>query len=138
MMDFTLAAVPFVMKIVVGVWVAASLILILIVLIQKGRGGGLSAAFGGIGTSLLGTKTGDFLTWFTICLVAVWLILSVVAVKWYKPEASEFLQPQQQQAPAATPTAPLPPATEGETPTQPAQPESETPVAPQPNEPANQ
>jgi len=93
MMDFTLAAVPFVMKLVVGIWAFAALVLILVVLIQKGRGGGLASAFGGIGNSLLGTKTGDFLTWFTICLVAVWLILSVVAVKWFKPQSSEYLQP---------------------------------------------
>ena len=46
--------------------------IILIVLLQKGRGGGIGAAFGGGGAgSLLGTKTGDFLTWVTICLVAL-------------------------------------------------------------------
>lgn len=80
------------MKILVGIWFIAALILILVVLVQKGRGGGLSAAFGGVGSSLLGTKTGDFLTWVTICLVAVWLLLSVVAAKWYKPSASQALR----------------------------------------------
>jgi preprotein translocase subunit SecG len=92
MTGFVLAAVPFAMKVVMGVWVFAALVLVLVVLIQKGRGGGLSAAFGGLGTSLLGTKTGDFLTWVTICIVAVWLLLSIAAVKWYKPQASEYLQ----------------------------------------------
>ncbi|HBG26128.1 MAG: preprotein translocase subunit SecG [Planctomycetes bacterium GWF2_41_51] len=144
MMNLTLAAVPFVMKIVVVLWAIAALVLILVVLIQKGRGGGLASAFGGIGGSLLGTKTGDVLTWFTICLVTVWLILSVVAVKWYKPQASEFLQPQpqQQQLPATTPGSVPPPATQEQTeqPATPAQPEEseQTETIPQPDAPANQ
>jgi preprotein translocase subunit SecG len=110
MTSFTLAAVPFVMKIVMAIWVLAALILVFIVLIQKGKGGGLSAAFGGIGSSLLGTKTGDFLTWVTICIVAVWLLLSVVAVKWYKPLASEYLQGEQVPAVPASVPAPVPTA----------------------------
>jgi preprotein translocase subunit SecG len=92
MMNFALAAVPLVMKIVMGIWTLAALILVLIVLIQKGKGGGLSAAFGGIGSSLLGTKTGDFLTWVTIGMVGIWLLLSVFAAKWFKPATSEFLR----------------------------------------------
>ena len=98
MTGFVLAAVPFVMKIVMAFWVLAALILVFIVLIQKGKGGGLSAAFGGIGSSLLGTKTGDFLTWVTISIVAVWLLLSIAAVKWFKPRASEYLQSEQRSA----------------------------------------
>jgi preprotein translocase subunit SecG len=110
MTGFVLAAVPFVMKIIMGIWVLAAVILTFVVLIQKGRGGGLSTAFGGLGSSLLGTKTGDFLTWVTICIVAVWLLLSIAAVKWYKPLASEYLQGgQMPEAPASAPapTAPV-------------------------------
>ena len=82
MIDIPLAAVSFVMKFIGVLWVLVSVILVLMVLIQKGRGGGLSAAFGGgAGGGLLGSKTGDFLTWVTIGLVAVWLLLSVVAAK---------------------------------------------------------
>jgi preprotein translocase subunit SecG len=101
MMNFVLATVPFVMKVVVGIWVLAAVILVLLVLIQKGRGGGLSSTFGGLSNSLLGTKTGDFLTWVTISVVALWLLLSVVAAKWFKPEVSELLQGQRQQMPVA-------------------------------------
>ncbi|MFA6185860.1 MAG: preprotein translocase subunit SecG [Phycisphaerae bacterium] len=109
MMNFALAAVPLVMKLVIGIWTLAALILVLVVLIQKGKGGGLSAAFGGIGSSLLGTKTGDFLTWVTISIVGVWLLLSVAAAKWFKPTASEFLQNAPISAPA-TQTQPTQPA----------------------------
>jgi preprotein translocase subunit SecG len=125
MIDFVLATVPFVMKVVVGIWVLAALILILVVLIQKGRGGGLSSAFGGLGGSLLGTKTGDFLTWVTISVVALWLLLSVVAAKWFKPEASEFLQRQQQQQQVPSmpaQQAPTTPSGEAEKPAQAEQP----------------
>jgi preprotein translocase subunit SecG len=130
MMQFTLAAVPFVMKIAVGLWALIAVVLILVVLIQKGRGGGLASAFGGLGGSLLGTKTGDFLTWVTICLVAVWLLLSVVTVKFFKPTTSQYLQPTPvQQSVPSTPTAPVPPTQTQENTAQ--------PVA-QPNTPANQ
>jgi preprotein translocase subunit SecG len=145
MMHLTLAAVPFVMKIVVAVWAIVAVLLVLVVLIQKGRGGGLASAFGGLGTSLLGTKTGDFLTWFTICLVCVWLVLSVVAVKWFKPTASQYLQiptQQQQLPPGQTGTVPPPPAQQGQpegATQQQNAPEAETTPAPAgPNAPVNQ
>ena len=55
-----------------------SFLLILIVLIQKGRGGGLSSAFGGAGGSTaFGSKTGDVLTWTTSVVFLVFLLLAV-------------------------------------------------------------
>jgi preprotein translocase subunit SecG len=112
MMILPMAAVPFIMKVVGLIWVFVALALILIILVQKGRGGGLGGAFGGSGAgSLLGTKTGDFLTWVTIALVVLFLVLAVLMVKFYKPRSSEGLsQPQttipaapQQQVPASVP-----------------------------------
>jgi preprotein translocase subunit SecG len=98
-------------------WVAAPLFvicclaLILIILIQKGRGGGLSAAFGGGGGGgLLGSKTGDFLTWVTIALVAMVLGLAVFLAKYYKP------------APASAPGLESPPALQQSAPEQPVPP----------------
>ena len=38
-------------------------------------------------SGLLGTKTGDFLTWVTIGLVGVFLILGVIMVKYYRPRS---------------------------------------------------
>jgi preprotein translocase subunit SecG len=83
---FPLLAVSFIMKIVAGLFLISAVALILIILVQKGRGGGLSAAFGGgVASGILGSKTGDFLTWVTIVLVGVFLTLAVVMAKFYKP-----------------------------------------------------
>ena len=47
-------------------------LLILLVLIQKGRGGGLASAFGGGGgNTAFGSKTGDVLTWATSIIFGV-------------------------------------------------------------------
>ncbi len=52
--------------------------MILVVLIQKGRGGGLASAFGGAGgNTAFGSKTGDVLTWATSIIFGVFLILAV-------------------------------------------------------------
>ena len=72
-------------NLVVALFILVCAALILIILLQKGRGGGLGAAFGGGGAgSLLGTKTGDFLTWVTITLVAGFLVLAVLMGKFMR------------------------------------------------------
>ena len=133
-MILPLAAVPFIMKIVAAVWVIVAVVLVLLVLIQKGRGGGLSGAFGGAGAnSLMGTKTGDFLTWITIGLVVVFLFLAVIMAKFYKPAASTGLdaptRAAQPTAPAAQPVVPDQPET-AQPVVVPDQPETAQPVAP--------
>jgi preprotein translocase subunit SecG len=96
-----LAKVPLIVNLILVVWALIALMLILIILLQKGRGGGIGAAFGGAGaSSLLGTKTGDFLTWVTIALVVLFLGLGVVLAKYYRTGGPEGLEatPQTQNA----------------------------------------
>ena len=113
MMIYTLAKVSPLMRFTGVVWGAIALALIFIILIQKGKGGGLAAAFGGAGGGgLLGTKTGDFLTWVTISLVILFLLLTIVMVKWYKDTGSEGLEG----AAMPAPTEQAMPATEAELP----------------------
>src|SRR3954464_3073186 len=60
------------------VFIIICLFLILIVLIQKGRGGGLASAFGGAGgNTAFGSKTGDVLTWATSIVFGIFLILAI-------------------------------------------------------------
>ncbi|MGE0758604.1 MAG: preprotein translocase subunit SecG [Pirellulaceae bacterium] len=59
-----------------------SLFLIMLVLIQRGRGGGLAGAFGGMGgQSAFGTKAGDLFTRVTVVVAAVWILLGIAAIK---------------------------------------------------------
>jgi preprotein translocase subunit SecG len=96
MMILALSKDSFILKYIAApLFVLCCLALILIILIQKGRGGGLSAAFGGGGAGgVLGSKTGDFLTWVTIVLVGVFLGLAVLLAKYYKPPAPSASSPQ--------------------------------------------
>lgn len=55
-------------------------LLILVILLQRGRGGGLVGAFGGAGgASAFGAKTGDVFTWITVVVAAVFVLLSIAA-----------------------------------------------------------
>jgi preprotein translocase subunit SecG len=92
MTSFSLLAASFFIKIMAVIFVICAAILTLVILLQKGRGGGLSAAFaGGVASGILGSKTGDFLTWVTIVLVSVFLVLAVVLAKFYRPSlTAEF------------------------------------------------
>ena len=57
--------------------------LVLLVLVQRGRGGGLSGAFGGMGgQSAFGTKAGDTFTRITVATATIWIILCVAAAKY--------------------------------------------------------
>ena len=88
-----IAAISFIMNVILLFWVLVAIALILVVLIQKGRGGGLSSAFGGgTANSLLGTKTTDWITKATIGIVLLFLLLAVVLNKYYKPTLSEQFQ----------------------------------------------
>lgn len=59
--------------------VSVCLLLIVIIMLQKGRGGGLSAALGGGASgSAFGSKTGDVFTWITVTLAGLYLILNIV------------------------------------------------------------
>jgi preprotein translocase subunit SecG len=84
------------------------LIMTLLVLIQKGRGGGLSGAFGGGGggNTAFGAKTGDVLTWATSVVFGLFVLLAVilnlVVDRMNRPQVQ---QQQTQQVPANSPSS---------------------------------
>ncbi len=70
--------VPEVLNILI---VLLSLFMILLVLIQRGKGGGLAGAFGGVGgSSAFGSRAGDLFTRITLVVAGVWLLLAMVEV----------------------------------------------------------
>jgi preprotein translocase subunit SecG len=64
------------------------LLLVLTILIQRGKGGGLVGAFGGAGgSSPFGSKAGDTFTRITITMAGIWVLLIMIHVKVAKLDA---------------------------------------------------
>ena len=65
--------------------------LILLVLVQRGRGGGLAGAFGGLGgQSAFGAKAGDLFTRITMVAAFLWIILCMAAIRVLNAPSSRF------------------------------------------------
>ena len=65
-----------------------SALLILLVLIQRGKGGGLAGALGGIGgSSPFGSRAGDTFTRVTIYVALLWFFLIMLQVRFIQSEA---------------------------------------------------
>lgn len=96
--------------------VFTSLFLIALVLIQRGRGGGLAGAFGGMGgQSAFGTKAGDVFTKITVVVAACWILLCILAINVLGRRDSLFSptlggMAGQNVAPQTAPAAGAPPA----------------------------
>jgi len=81
-MPLTLAAIPaWLLGLLVVLFFFISVALILVVLIQRPQGGGLSGAFGaggqGSGQTVFGAKTGDALTIATIGVFLLYLVTAI-------------------------------------------------------------
>lgn len=80
-LSLTLAAVPFSVAVLAAAFAITCLFLMLVVLVQKPKGGGLSGAFGGAGGgegALMGAKVGDFLTWTTVGLFVLFILFAML------------------------------------------------------------
>jgi preprotein translocase subunit SecG len=65
--------------------------LIVLVLIQRGKGGGLAGALGGMGgQSAFGTKAGDLFTRITIGVAFFWIVLCLASGRLLAPRSSKF------------------------------------------------
>ena len=112
-----LATTGLVRGIITVLFVAICLLLIVVILLQKGRGGGLAGAFGGAGGhSAFGTKTGDVFTWVTVALAAMFVIVAIIGNFTMVPDEPQV------QVPVLTEPGMMP---------------EELPVAPAPDEPVD-
>jgi preprotein translocase subunit SecG len=112
--------------ILVAVTAIAAVLLILTVLMQSSKGGGLAGTFGGAGNmgAMFGSRrTADFLSTATWWLAGIVAILAIVINLFFLPgkvtqEQKSIIQQTRRQTVPETPTLPqqnqLPPQTEGE------------------------
>jgi len=112
--------------ILISVTAIAAVLLILTVLMQSSKGGGLAGTFGGAGNmgAMFGSRrTADFLSTATWWLAGIVAILAIVINLFFLPgkvtqEQKSIIQQTGRQTVPETPTLPqqnqLPPQTEGE------------------------
>jgi preprotein translocase subunit SecG len=84
-------AVVYLTNILNALIVVVCVFMICLILIQRGKGGGLAGAFGGVGgSSAFGTKSGDVFTKVTMVVAIIWVVLSMLLVVLYnqKPESA--------------------------------------------------
>lgn len=113
--------------------VFSALFLIALVLIQRGRGGGLAGAFGGAGgQSAFGTKAGDVFTRITVGVAGFWILLCILTINVLGKPQSLLAPGLGGAAPPPGPAQPaaVPPAATTPDGSAPAGPEI-TPVAPE-------
>ncbi|MEX0876519.1 MAG: preprotein translocase subunit SecG [Phycisphaerales bacterium] len=95
----TLGLSPMMTNLLVGLFLLISVAMILLVLIQRPQGGGLSGAFGagggggGAGQTAFGTKTGDVLTYGTIAIFIAFLLCAIVLNFAARPSTGPSTQP---------------------------------------------
>lgn len=101
-------------------FVLMCMFMIMVILIQKPKGGGLSGAFGGAGggSAVFGARTGDALTWITVGFFVLFLSLGIGLV--YATRAEHVPSDEPPAAgttdPGTAPTAPAIPADTSTTP----------------------
>ncbi len=89
-----------------------SIFLILVVLVQRGRGGGLTGALGGPGgQSAFGTKAGDVFTRITVVVAVFWILLCIAATMGLQNQGTSKLVGTGSSLPATGTT--IPPSDQG-------------------------
>jgi preprotein translocase subunit SecG len=124
----TLALNPVMTNLVVVFFLVVCVAMILIVLIQRPQGGGLSGAFGaggagqGAGQTAFGTKTGDVLTWGTVSVFVIYVLVAIGLNYAARPDTSSataaptLVDPATQDEPPAPEELPELPGAEGSAP----------------------
>jgi preprotein translocase subunit SecG len=97
--DFWLDVVPATLNVLI---ILACAFLILLVLIQRGKGGGLAGAFGGAGgSSAFGSRAGDQFTFITLVTAGITVLLIMLMIKMVPQSGTKAAPPPDTPAPAA-------------------------------------
>ncbi len=73
--------------------ILTSAFMILLILVQRGRGGGLTGALGGAGgQSAFGSKAGDVFTRINIGTAVVWIVLAMMTISIFNPPPPPIVQ----------------------------------------------
>ncbi len=71
-----------------------SVFLMLLILVQRGRGGGLTGALGGMGgQSAFGAKAGDTFTRITVVSSIIWILFCMLTIAVFNPPPREAKKP---------------------------------------------
>ena len=92
----------------------SSLILIVVILLQEGKGGGLASAFGGAGADTFGVSSGG-INRFTTILAGVWIVAAIILAA-SSPTSVVGIGPEDADADEPSTEAPENPADTPETP----------------------
>ena len=96
--------------------IGVCLFLMLVILLQRGRGGGVAGAFGGGGGSgAFGAKTGDVFTWITVVVATIFVGLAVMANYAFDESRIAAVAAPQETATQQIPLQPEAPQQEGTT-----------------------
>jgi len=60
-----------------------SFFLVFIILIQRGKGGGIAGSLTGTAQSAFGARGGDTLMWLTLTLTVIWILLCCITIYFY-------------------------------------------------------
>lgn len=95
-----------------ALFVLVSVLMMLIILIQKPKGGGLAGAFGGAGggsaNAAFGAKVGDVLTYATVVFFLLFLVIAMGLTWTINPEQERLKRSRATSPAAATPATPEP------------------------------
>ncbi len=93
-----MSLLPFFLNLIILV---GGIFLMGLILIQRGKGGGLAGAFGGMGgSSAFGSRTDQYTRW-TLYAAGIWLLVIMLMVKVMPRSSSQTGSAPSQPAPAA-------------------------------------
>lgn len=93
-------------------FVISCILLIVVILLQEGKGGGLGEAFGGVGGETFGHRAGG-VNKFTAMLAGVMMVTAIVINAMSKPDTGSFIERPSVDAPPVGPVSPPGPPSKG-------------------------